>query len=114
MVTKELLSAVLQRHIELFEVNGNEVVYTSHHYFSPVYAKSINIYEIMHLCKIYVTGKSIGIDSGYSSSYKGKLSKAFCNLYLDATGYCSKFFEADTEPEAVLAATQWVLNNKPS
>ena len=106
MISKELLSEVLNQIIESVHKpkDSNKINYTVS--FGGYW--SINIYELAHMCKewaekqthyefvvyagdVYLTDQGLGGEGGF---------------------YCEELFEADTEPEAIFKACQWILDNK--
>lgn len=75
------------------------------------YAKelSINIYELAHKCKEWASTK------GYILFSKTRLSSSLASCYFDTMGihdYEDDFhndFRAETEPEAIFKACEWIL-----
>lgn len=69
---------------------------------TPISSKyEINIYELAYKCKEWAFGKMFFLSSGFDTD------GAFC---LDRMN--SKSFIAETEPEAIFKACQWILENK--
>ena len=70
-----------------------------------------NIYELMHLCKEWALhqNKSINTLRSYISEKKG----SYCLLDITNDKYNKEIltFNASTEPEAVLLACEWIMNN---
>ena len=119
MISKELLSKVLKENITYIELKGDtnyvqagfknsEIVYVG----KLQKRKKINIYELAHKCKEWVFNKgyelrtsTIGIVDVYDHIYIDKedgLTGVFIN--------CRK--EADTEPEAIFKACEYIMENK--
>lgn len=114
MISKELLSEVLDiditddgyfvisddnRFISIFQDNSD---------FEPDF--KFNIYELAHKCKEWAKSKGYYILSGYDES---SIPEAIINhTYSGAGCYCEESLEAETEPEAIFKACQWVLNYK--
>lgn len=109
MISKELLSEVLgeKRVILDYEVSIDE---TEIHYGHKDIDEDgfINIYELAHKCKEWARDKDIFLRSFYD--YEG----AFCyisaptwvdKIEIPKTGFCS-----ETEVEAIIKASEWILN----
>ena len=104
MITNEVLSAVLN----LKKCRDIELLDSSLHYcFNKIDCSFINIHELAHKCKewlytnsmyeVIVNGTDVYLDSSDSLLAEG-------GFYYDMK------FTADTEPEAVFKAAQWVLD----
>lgn len=102
MISKELLEEVLNAKVDDFEVRSDRVVYD--HYTDGY--EEINIYELAHKCKEW--GYSI---YGYfiSSFINGCCARAY--IFTKEKVKIDKFY-ADTEPEAIFQAGQWIFDNK--
>lgn len=97
MITKELLSAVFDKPVTLLRVeNGNEyyatVVHTEH--------GTINIYELANKCKEWAFIQGYALNSNF---------RGYCDIC--DTGFLEGF-EAETEPEAIFKACEWILEIK--
>lgn len=111
MISKELLSEVLGvkvKEIRWFKPEKSELQFDVEE--DNDYT-TINIHELAHKCKEWVTNKGYGIDSGYGSTAKKTRTYSSCCLYLDTTGCASEYFKSATEPEAVFKACEWIMEN---
>ncbi len=121
LVSKELLSEVLGYKVDKIEehFDGN---------FDPCFLIShnggqllLNIYEFMYLCKewafqqrynVYSLGKWRDSNRDTYLSYSVTIKTFEENIqYAMNKCYNDKFY-ADTEPEAVFKACEWILENK--
>lgn len=106
MISKELLSKVLSEEvIEIDELKFGSTIYFikmirnadfGHSKMDAKVRSEINVYELMHKCKKWANRKLIKIDSSYLG---------LVDIYYDGK---SKGFVADTEPESVFKATEWI------
>jgi hypothetical protein len=101
MITEELLSEVLGRKVEIIEHFGN-IIYYEEPNKTVWLEEDINIYELAHKCKEWAK------DYEFHSAILD--NKASCELF--STSMDEQEFYADTEPEAIFRATQWVYDNK--
>lgn len=75
---------------------------------------NINIYQLAHKCKEWALSK------GYILMSSPRTSSSFATCEFCKNGKCDyeddlwNDFRADTEPEAIFKACQWILNNKES
>ena len=119
MVSKELLSEVLGRECTSFVIRSNIITYNCKVFgiqgykFSKV-VETINMYELAHECKewatlihsqyflvIFVDGIS---ETTHIRQYGVDIvDRDLCNIM---------GFTAETEPEAIFKACQWILDNK--
>ena len=117
MISKELLSEVLGiRTIvmaPILEPNSKigYLVYGSQNTIQEVKKnhKQINIYELAHKCKEWAISNGYNLWSGYAPKDK----KFAVNFYLIKENIeidCDESL-ADTEPEAIFKACQWILDN---
>ena len=105
--SKELLSKVLSKECVEITILDNDIWYRC---IACVYGKNryienrINIYELSSRCKYWAYDKGgIDIHSG-----KKLLKNNFeCLIYDGSIPY--KIFEADTEPEAIFKACEWIM-----
>lgn len=130
MISKLLISEVLLKNVEyvLFDtqrikdkINGairdSEVAV----YFDSKW-HYINIYELAHKCKEFAETKGYSIMSRPKSlNQKSFKARAFvildeeykmCTFRLNVLNFEEYQYEADTEPEAIFKACQWILDNK--
>jgi hypothetical protein len=112
MISKELLSEVLAIVcVNIREVYDNEIIYTSYELPRIQDWKSINIHELAHKCKEWAWSYKYLLESGVTET-------PFCSITNtnedDELGmaFPDERLLADSEPEAVFDACQWVLNNK--
>ena len=123
MISKELLSEVLGiEHI--LECRQSVNVFWVTDAKSHCGAIAINIYELAHRCKEWAfETKGVQIIHARKYGYGVGVVKYFSSIevynghYLynpsDELGTSTQVsFEADTEPEAIFRACQWVLDNK--
>ena len=110
-ISKELLSEVLElKRIDEIYIEDNIL------YFCEL-NKGINIYELAHKCKEWAMNKGYQIISGLSDepAYRKQYEKAYAkiNYYTeDKIGnrvYKDIYFMANTEVEAVIKASEYVL-----
>lgn len=114
MISKELLSEVLgYRVLSNILIQEEIIIKLNFEYFQTKYENDeINIYELAHKCKEWALSKgyelrtsTIGIVDVYDHIYIDKedgLTGVFIN--------CRK--EADTEPEAIFKACEYIMENK--
>lgn len=121
MISKELLSEVLKYPMEVTTNVTYYISIISEPYFldgnkTAVYFNTdnvglgvckINIYELAHKCKEWAfnkggiditSGKRLGLDGWECLVFVGVIP---CDCY-----------EAETEPQAIFKACQWILENK--
>jgi len=119
IISKELLSEVLW--VEVIKFDDGKYQYPNNDMSKVYYMvngtfgvySSINIYELAHKCKEWAWKKGYEINS-----------KAECNKDDDRCGNACIYkcygydiigsFGANSEPEAIFKASQWVLDNKGS
>lgn len=112
IIGKELLSKVLGEEILSFNLKNNEIFIQFGNY-DDIW----NIYELEHKCKEWALKYDCMLNSWYteeqSDSSLGQMA-AVCNIYHSFTSFedIVKSFEADTEPEAIFKACQWILDYK--
>lgn len=113
MISKELLSEILKEYKFPFSYEYNTYNdYTKKIYFYvnselKIDFFSINIYELAHKCKEW----AIGEHDCELLSCIGSKDRAICDIYSDK--YNCKFTHyADTEPEAIFAACQWIIDTR--
>ena len=125
-ISKELLTGVLEKEIREFVIEKNELRYIlendTNSIPEPYY---INIYELANKCKEWAfefrfdnkptNNRYYGQRSGYEDKFNVEKQKREKLGYMTLTFGClghTKTFYADTEPEAIFKACQWILENK--
>ena len=110
MISKELLDEVLKEKVLFIgSINKSILNYEVYSDFTcdKVAYGEINIYELAHKCKEWAfnkggiditSGKRLGLDGWECLVFFGVIP---CDCY-----------EADTEPEAIFKACQWILENR--
>ena len=116
MISKELLSKVLE--YKVFDVlterlPNNCLFYRTNdeatiRRYSP-YLPSINIYELAHKCKEWASINSYALESSVHMQPK-RSSVAGCQIHWRYETEDLPYFEADTEPEAIFKACEWILD----
>ena len=116
MISKELLSEVIeikQNRIGILKQLKNEIQYST----SGGYVSLINVYELAHKCKEWAVKQNeeyiniLNISSGVSNG-----GTKYCDMSLqlfdneDNIDNINERFTADTEPEAIFKACEWILN----
>ena len=106
MISKELMSEVLNLNITYIERCNNSIVYKISVYDRE---EEVNIYELAHKCKEWAFIRGYKIES--------KINEDSCQSHTIKRSYlCDEdwaiCFCCETEPEAIFKACQWVLNNK--
>jgi hypothetical protein len=112
-ISKELLSEALKckvHHINI-EVHESTVVY---HTVNPRYKdypqpKTINIHELMHLCKEWA------YEQGYiltQAKRKASIRQYRISIHTKEHYQKEKCFLEHSEPEACFLACEWILENK--
>lgn len=111
IISKELLSEVLgdeyiDRLVEIIKLEGNELntYYDCGKGFPTGLGLSINIYELMHLMKKWAKDEGVT----HFSSWLGD-NECHSRFML---GFDFYEFDANTEPESVVKACQWILDKK--
>lgn len=112
MISKELLSEVLGLKVwKVLDCNMNTLrycIYPNEGDEPSEYMFPINIYELAFKCKEWAyENKTL---CGYNielKSYKSENDYWLCELMSEDIT-----FSADTEPEAIFEACQWILENK--
>ncbi len=115
IISKKLLSDVLGENVtEVYEIgsnpnfNDNTILFKIRGYGDIC---TVNIHELAHKCKEWVSGWWISSGTTVNSYY--------CALqYLDkecnecGEPYIDEVFFGDTEPEAIFKACQWILDKE--
>ena len=111
-ISKELLGEVLGYEVDAFlGISENEIDYTCCKDKDIGYEDiSINIYEFAFKCKEWAKSKDYYILSGYDDT---NIPVSLINHHYGEGGCsCDKYFETNTEPEAVFKACQWILEQR--
>ena len=109
MISKELLSEVLEEEVIDIILFANEYELKNN-----VFKSLPNIYELAHKCKEW------SYTQGYILFSKIRLNSSLASCYFDTMGkhdYEDGYhndFRAESEPEAIFKACQWILDNKDS
>ena len=79
-------------------------------------SKSINVYELAHLCKEWankcgIKGKNYQMQSSLRPQ---SLGGAYCEVWSGAFQQTDDDFESNSEPEAIFKACEWILGNNES
>lgn len=119
MISKELLSEVLQQNVTSVYEQKGQYRYTTSNTNGPWVSSSDvpfqNIYELAHKCKEWATGKGYIIlsymeddNTGYAS-----LGDLFGRTVVKLPKPEKSFwFDAQTEPEAILKACEWIMEQQ--
>ena len=108
MISKELLGVVLSNYgiSGVYPSYDESDVMTAVQYEIEEIVFEINIYELAHKCKEWA------FKDEYSCMSRPRLFGGWiCELMSDY-GVEDTQFDAGTEPEAVIKACQWILDNK--
>ena len=111
MISKELLKNVLYgENIDNISIISNDITFEYSHYVNGVFQyrrkTDINIYELAHKCKEWASTHNYSVISK-PDNVPG-LWEAYVNLSLT-----SKHGEvAESEPEAIFKACQWILTKE--
>ena len=112
MISKELLSEICQTNLMSLgklEVVGSDICLYNCSMQPDIYM-CWNIYELAHKCKEWAYSQ------GYILFSKIRLNSSLASCYFDTTGkhdYEDGYhndFRAETEPEAIFKACQWILD----
>ena len=118
MISKELLSEVLG--VSVLDIVNDRYTPSNTLQFeikkrmldnSGIAVREINIYELAHECKVYAAERSYSLESSVHMKPK-RSSVAGCQVHWRYESEDLPYFEADSEPEAVLKAFAWVLSNE--
>ena len=109
-ITKELLSEILGEDLVEFDDGGylyrhkeKQSEYVASTKEAPIF---INLYELMHKAKEWARVKGILLTISYTQS------GVTCGYGYDYTNVPKVEYFAETEPEAVFKACQFILENK--
>lgn len=104
MVSKELLDEVLG--FNATKIGLHPTIPTLIQFFD-FYWRSIEVYKLAYLCKEWASKKDLYVESFVSYAVQGNGQATVC----DGDGN-RKSFVADTEPEAIFKACEWILKDK--
>ena len=107
MISKELLSVVLGLHCGIKSIKNSEVIYWFD-CIGEIREHSINIYELAHKCKKWASINSYALESSVHMQPK-RSSVAGCQIHWRYETEDLPYFEAESEPEAIFKACQWIL-----
>jgi hypothetical protein len=102
MISKELLSEVLNLNITYIERCNNSIIYKISVYDRE---EEVNIYELAHKCKEWAKTKKMYINSIYNEFYWDRIEKEY---FADIPNKNKSFYE-NTEVEAIFKACEWIL-----
>lgn len=107
MISRKLLSKVLGYDSEFVKLRGSVLDY-KYTFQNKSIKSSINIYELAHKCKEWACENECEVESFIDTFDKTAIARAnFIHRFDD-----SKCFHADSEPEVIFKACQWILENK--
>ena len=95
VISRELLSEVLEKEIIDFHISGNTI------WKDEVFI--INIHELAHKCKEWANKQRY--------SLRSELKICYCRFPND-NDIEEKIFRAETEVESIFKSCQWILENK--
>ena len=118
MINKELLSKVLDNEVP-YQVKVHKIIiknnslnyfYNSKDSGGGLFEANeyINIYELAHKCKEWTSINSYALESSVHMQPK-RSSVAGCQIHWRYETEDLPYFEADTEPEAIFKACEWIL-----
>ena len=113
MISNKLLSEVLKETIrEVYKIGSNSN-FKQNTLLFKLYGSGelchINIYELAHKCKEWASINSYALESSVHMQPK-RSSVAGCQIHWRYETEDLPYFEADTEPEAIFKACQWILD----
>ena len=116
MISKELLSAVLGLHCGIKSIKNSEVIYWFD-CIGEIREHSINIYELAHKCKEWAYTNKYRLSSSQhrlntKQEYyiNNQIASYFCSVYYITNDDSDIQIDANTEPEAIFKACQWILD----
>ena len=117
MISKELLSEVLNVENERISKKVDRFCFPTENIIAVSYYmedgwQHLNIYELAHKCKEWAISKGYDILSGglEASLYSCYIDYSDKRYTLQMTPLHHEF--ANTEPEAIFEACQWILDNR--
>ena len=113
IISKELLSEVLQQNVISVYEQRNQHRYTTSSINGPWTSGSDvplpNIYELATRCKEWAwSNYKLSIISGYTIS-----GNIVANIMVKHMSMCEHHYKADTEPEAIFKACEYILKEHP-
>ena len=112
MISKELLSAILGLHCGIKSIKNSEVIYWFD-CIGEIREHSINIYELAHKSKEWAVNLSPNKHALSSYPRWGDIrnyKKTNGSYYICQHLVSGVQFEAESEPEAIFKACQWILD----
>ena len=119
-VSKELMSEVLNYEVDTFlGLNKNEIDYTCCRDENEGYIDiSINLYEFAFKCKEWAYTNKYRLSSGQhrlntkqEHYINNQIASYFCSVYYITNDDSDIQIDANTEPEAIFKACEWILEN---
>ena len=115
IINKSLLCEVLgidERLCRIDKLVDNTLFFYTFHNVGE-YPNYINIYELVHKCKEWITKQGYGLELLYRLALDTK-ELSFLEVSLYSGQYSPDYFDMDSkdEVEGVISAAQWVLDNK--
>jgi len=98
IISKELLSEVLNLNITNVQVISITAFYIYEDENEIEFEDKLNIYYLAHKCKEWAAPQGYNVSSNLVTTM------------ITSNGY-REMFDADTEPEAIFKACQWILDN---
>ena len=112
MISKELLSEVLNASIYYMEIQSKNIIVHYDKGMPLMYDDSINIYELANKCKEWALSKDYYLRAEQGINYYDNLQwTCFLNINMDDGAEYIDYWNS-TEPEAIFKACQWILENK--
>ena len=117
-VSKELMSEVLNYEVDTFlGLNKNEIDYTCCRDENEGYIDiSINLYEFAFKCKEWAYTNKYRLSSGQhrlntkqEHYINNQIASYFCSVYYITNDDSDIQIDANTEPEAIIKACEWIL-----
>ena len=106
MISKELLSEILKKDTPYINIKNNYIYYEEFGSMTGTLIKNINIYELAHKCKEWAWYQ----DREHTTTTI-KTSKTLLGVYRAWINDDDEWF-ADTEPESIFKACEWLLDNQ--
>ena len=110
MISKELLSEVLNLNITYIERCNNSIIYKISVYDRE---EEVNIYELAHKCKEWAYSQGYIISSGLTPVL-GVNKDGWAEVFSSSTPLDGKLhtFKQLSEPEAVFKACEWIFKEQ--
>ena len=106
MISKELLSEVLNVHVRptfYFDCETLVYEYDKIKDLDECYKSEINIHELAHKCKEWA------FKQGFMFDIQWHTNRNPFSIVIKSYGKDSQFYCAETEPEAIFKACEWIL-----